>query len=412
MYKKFFHLARNPFDLTPDPNCFVSTKRHNEALSALYYGIRWHKGFVVVTGEVGTGKTLLLRCLLRLLKESKDVAYAYVFHGRLSPTEFLQYILCDLGLDAAGKNKSELLLELGQYLVSRGSKRLTTVLIVDEAHLLSEDILEEIRLLSNLETADDKLLQIVLVGQPELDEKLDSLGLRQLKQRIALRAHLEPLDITETEAYIEKRLQIAGADLQGDRIFPANTAAAVFERSKGLPRLINTICENALIAAYARQCHCVTPEIIEDVAREFRLDVAPSHEHEETGRASEVNLRQAANAMLDIFASLLDLFASSAKPDTNSVGSKSAVASEPSQLELYNGLGSKSAVASEPSQHERHESLGPKSAVASEPSQHEGHDSLGSKSAVESEPRQHEGRDSLGSKSAVESEPSEYELHI
>ncbi len=328
MYKSFFHLARNPFDLTPDPNCFVSTRGHNEALAALYYGVRWHKGFVVVTGEVGTGKTLLLRCLLRLLKESKDIAYAYVFNGRLSPTEFLQYILSDLGLQASGKNKSELLLELGQFLVSRGAKRLTTVLIVDEAHLLSEDILEEIRLLSNLETADDKLLQIVLVGQPELDYKLDSLGLRQLKQRIGLRAHLAPLEITETEAYIEKRLQIAGADLQGDPIFPANTAAAVFEHSKGLPRLINTICENALIAAYARQCHSVTPEIIEDVAREFRLDVTSSRNDEETGRTSEIDLRQAASAMLDLFASLR-------KPDANSPRSESAVASEQSKHELH-----------------------------------------------------------------------------
>jgi general secretion pathway protein A len=328
MYKSFFHLVRNPFDLTPDPFCFVSTRRHNEALAALYYGVRWHKGFVVVTGEVGTGKTLLLRCLLRLLKESKDIAYAYVFNGRLSPTEFLQYILCDLGLQAAGKNKSELLLELGQYLVTRGSKRLTTVLIVDEAHLLSEDILEEIRLLSNLETADDKLLQIVLVGQPELDDKLDSLGLRQLKQRIALRAQLAPLDSSETVTYIEKRLQIAGADLQSAPIFPAEAAAAVFQHSHGLPRLINTICENALIAAYARQSHSVTPEIIQDVAREFRLDVTPSRDGEGTGKTSEKDLRQAANAMLDIFASLQ-------KSEANSSSSESAAGTKQGKHELH-----------------------------------------------------------------------------
>jgi general secretion pathway protein A len=328
MYKSFFHLVRNPFDLTPDPLCFVSTRRHNEALAALYYGVRWHKGFVVVTGEVGTGKTLLLRCLLRLLKESKDIAYAYVFNGRLTPTEFLQYILCDLGLQAAGKNKSELLLELGQFLVSRGSKRLTTVLIVDEAHLLSEDILEEIRLLSNLETADDKLLQIVLVGQPELDDKLDSLGLRQLKQRIALRAQLAPLDSGETDTYIEKRLQIAGADLQGVPIFPAETAAAVFQHSHGLPRLINTICENALIAAYARQYHSVTPEIVHDVAREFRLDVTPSRDDEATGKTSEKDLRQAANAMLDLFAILR-------KPEASSSSSVSSAGTETGKHELH-----------------------------------------------------------------------------
>src|ERR1035437_5041567 len=221
MYKAFFNLTRNPFDLTPDPSCFVPTRRHDEALAVLYYGVRRHKGFVVVTGEVGTGKTLLLRCLLGLLKESQDVAYAYLFNGRLSSTELLQYILADFGLPVSGKNKADLLLDLGQFLVSRGLQKLTTVLIVDEAHHLSADILEEVRLLSNLETDDDKLLQIVLVGQPELDEKLDSVGLRQLKQRIAVRTQLGPLDADETKRYIERRLQIAGAAPGSNPLFSA-----------------------------------------------------------------------------------------------------------------------------------------------------------------------------------------------
>ena len=277
MYKRFFQLTRNPFDLVPDPTCFVSTRRHNEALAALYYGVRWHKGFIVVTGEVGTGKTLLLRCLLRLLRASKDVAYAYLFNSRLSPTEFLQYIVSDFGLPSAGKNKGELLLELGQFLVARGSKKLTTVLIIDEAHHLSEEILEEVRLLSNLETTDDKLLQIVLVGQPELDEKLDSVGLRQLKQRIALRAHLGSLDAKETKEYIERRLQIAGGGERSTPIFSPETIAAIFRTSRGIPRLINSISENSLIAAYARQSSTVTPDIIEDVAREFRLESFPAN---------------------------------------------------------------------------------------------------------------------------------------
>src|ERR1700733_3058494 len=231
MYKTYFNLKRNPFDLTPDPACFVPTKRHNEALATLYYGVRRHKGFVVVTGEVGTGKTLLLRCLLRLLKESKDIAYAYLFNSRLSSTEFLQYILSDFGLPASGKNKSELLLDLGQFLVTRGSKGLTTVLIVDEAHHLSEDLLEEVRLLSNLETTDDKLLQIVLVGQPELDQKLDSIGLRQLKQRIALRAQLGPLDWDETKGYIERRLKVAGTTPEASALFPEQSIMAVYRHS-------------------------------------------------------------------------------------------------------------------------------------------------------------------------------------
>lgn len=304
MYKTFFHLTRNPFNLTPDPNCFVSTKRHNEALAALYYGVRWHKGLVMVTGEVGTGKTLLLRCLLRLLKDSKDIAYAYVFNGLLSPVEFLQYVLSDFGLPVAGKNKSELLLDLGKFLIDRGSKKLTTVLIIDEAHLLSEDLLEEIRLLSNLETSDDKLIQIILVGQPELDEKLDSPSLRQLKQRIALRAQLAPLDQDETREYIEKRLQIAGAELEGDPIFPVETKAVVYQHSKGLPRLINTICENALITAYSRQIRSVTPEIIHDVAREFRINVTQSNVEADACKTGEAAPEQQSSIMLDIFSKL------------------------------------------------------------------------------------------------------------
>jgi len=287
MYKTFFNLTRNPFDLTPDPAFLFPTKRHNEALAALYYGVRQHKGFVVVTGEVGTGKTLLLRCLLRLLKQSKDVAYAYLFNSRLSSTEFLQYILSDFGLSASGKNKTELLLDLSQFLVSRGAQKLTTVLIVDEAHHLSADILEEVRLLTNLETAEDKLLQIVLVGQPELDGKLDSVGLRQLKQRIALRARLDSLDGNETKGYIERRLQIAGTGAQANTLFSEPAIDAVHRHSRGFPRLINTICENALIAAYARQMQRVTPEVIDDVAREFRLDVVHSFDAEPNGNHRE-----------------------------------------------------------------------------------------------------------------------------
>jgi general secretion pathway protein A len=304
MYKAFFNLTRNPFDLTPDPTCFVSTRRHNEALAALYYGVRWHKGFIVVTGEVGTGKTLLLRCLLRLLRASKDIAYAYLFNSRLTPTEFLQYVVSDFGLPSAGKNKSELLLDLGQFLISRGSKKLTTVLIIDEAHHLSEEILEEVRLLSNLETTDEKLLQIVLVGQPELDEKLDSIGLRQLKQRIALRAALGPLDAEETREYIERRLQIAGADPRRNSIFPAETIAAVFRHSGGLPRLINSISENALIAAYARELPAVPPEIIEDVASEFRLGVVSSTAAERDVSDNEMNVERALSILLDRVAAL------------------------------------------------------------------------------------------------------------
>ncbi len=306
MYKTFFKLARNPFNPTPDPDCFVPTKRHNDALAALYHGVRQHKGFVVLTGEVGTGKTLLLRCLLGLLKESKDIAYAYLFNGRLSPTEFLQYILADFGLPAAGKSKYELLLDLGRFLTSRGSMNMTTVLIVDEAHHLSADILEEVRLLSNLETNDDKLLQIVLVGQPELDEKLDSVELRQLKQRIAVRAQLGALEADETKRYIEQRLQIAGEEPHSSPLFSEESIATVYRYSRGLPRLINTVCENALIAAYAKRLPSVTPGIVVHVAKEFRLEAAFSSDAERVDGHSQMNPKRTINVLLDLLDALED----------------------------------------------------------------------------------------------------------
>jgi type II secretory pathway predicted ATPase ExeA len=254
----------------------------------------------VVTGEVGTGKTLLLRCLLRLLKESKDIAYAYLFNGRLTSTEFLQYILSDFGLSVSGKNKGELLVELGQFLVSRDSRQMTTVLIVDEAHHLPAEILEEVRLLSNLETTDDKLLQIILVGQPELDDKLDSVELRQLKQRIAVRTHLGPLDADETKRYIERRLEIAGAGSNSSRLFSQQAIATVYRYSQGLPRVINTICENALVAAYARQVPQVETEIIEYVAKEFRLNVMCSPLSQKSENYDERAIEQAINVLRNL----------------------------------------------------------------------------------------------------------------
>jgi general secretion pathway protein A len=302
MYKAFYKLQRNPFEITPDPSFLFPTRRHNEALAALYYGVRRHKGFVVLTGEVGTGKTLLLRCLLQSLKQSDDVKYAYVFNGRLTPVEFLQYIAGDLGLPAAGKNKSELLLQLASYVVSRGERKLTTVLVVDEAHHLSTDILEEIRLLTNLETADEKLLQILLVGQPELDEKLDSVDLRQLKQRIALRSHLASLDLAETKGYIERRLELAGSPAPST-LFPPETVAAIHRHSRGTPRLINTICENALIAAYARQASSVTVDIIDGIAHDFRLGVQTSP-MEKKNMPGEPDVRKAAQTLFEIYARL------------------------------------------------------------------------------------------------------------
>lgn len=299
MYKQFYNLRRNPFEITPDPSFLFPTRRHNEALAALYYGVRRHKGFVVLTGEVGTGKTLVVRCLLELLKRS-EVAYAYVFNSVLSPIEFLRYIAGDFGLPTTSKSKSELLLLLSNYIIGRYKKGLTTVLVVDEAHHLSAQALEEVRLLTNLETPDEKLLQILLVGQPELDEKLDSFELRQLKQRIALRAYLEPLSLEETAGYMQRRLQLAGGTPEAAALFPPETISAVYRHSRGIPRLINTVCENALINAYAKQARRITPDVVDDAAADLRLGVMHPPKAERAKENGDGDALQAVKTLLEL----------------------------------------------------------------------------------------------------------------
>jgi general secretion pathway protein A len=271
MYKRFFSLSRNPFDISPDPYFLFPTHRYKDALASIYYGIRRRKGFAVMTGEVGTGKTLLVRCLLEVL-DRQQISFANVFNPLLSSTEFLRYVAGDLGLKPQDNSKCSLLPTLNELLIARYRKGLSTVLIVDEAQHLQPEVLEEIRLLTNLETSQEKLLQILLVGQPELEERLDSPELRQLKQRIALRCRLEALDEAETKEYIVQRLRRAGMATGAEGVFPADTVSAVYQFSHGIPRLINTLCENALMAAFAQQTKSVSPHMVREVSVEFRLD--------------------------------------------------------------------------------------------------------------------------------------------
>ncbi len=267
MYATFFKLRRNPFEISPDPQFFFRTDAHNEALAGLYYGICAHKGFMVMTGEVGTGKTLVVRCLLQLL-DQKQLNYAYMFCTRLSSGEFLQDVASDLGIAEPPRSKSQLLRQLQAYLLRRGEKGLYTALIIDEAQHLETEVLEEIRLLTNLETTRGKLLQIVLVGQPELDATLESHNLRQLKQRIAMRFQLRPLSEIQTRGYIWDRLQQAGSH---DPIFTLPAVHSVYVHSSGIPRLINILCDNALISAFATGRTEVTDLMVDEVARDLCL---------------------------------------------------------------------------------------------------------------------------------------------
>ncbi len=271
MYEEFLGLISSPFQLSPDPFFMIPSEKSQEALASIYGAIRLRKGFVVMTGEVGTGKTLVLRCLMERL-EREEIPFAYFIGPRLSTVDFLSYIAFELGLSVPEPSKGNLLRALYVFLLSQFEKGFTTVLIVDEAHQMPRSVLEEIRLLTNFETAQQKLAQIVLVGQPELDKKLDTVELRSLKQRIAVRCHLEPLRAEDIGLYIERRLELAGAGSQAATLFPPETVQAIYSYSQGIPRLVNSICDQALTAACARQIRVVPVEVIKSVASHFRLE--------------------------------------------------------------------------------------------------------------------------------------------
>jgi type II secretory pathway predicted ATPase ExeA len=274
MYKSFFGLKDNPFNVNPDPRYLFITKEIEEALSGLMYGVHNRKGFITLTGEVGTGKTTLINSLLDWLRKKK-VRTAFLFNSRMNTNQLFDFILAEFGISCESRTKSQQLMRLNQWLLDRYHAGETTVLIVDEAQNLTYPVLEEIRLLTNLETSTEKLLQIVLSGQPELEEKLKLPQLRQLRQRIMLRCKTGPLTKEQTHDYIAQRLRIAGAS--GGLIFSPNAVETIHVYSLGIPRVVNLLCEHSLINAYVEQQRPISAKIVEDVAHEFQLDeVEPS----------------------------------------------------------------------------------------------------------------------------------------
>jgi general secretion pathway protein A len=269
MYQRFFGLREGPFNVNPDPRYLFLTRQMQEALASLTYGIQNRKGFILLTGEVGTGKTTLLNKLLDWL-HGQRVSTAFIFNSQLDVSQLFDFIMADFEIPGESREKSQVLLRLNHWLLERYRAGETAVLIVDEAQNLSLQVLEEIRLLTNLETSTEKLLQIVLTGQPELEEKLKLPQLRQLRQRITLRSCTAPLTLEETFGYIAERLRIAGAN--GEPIFSKESIQTVHLYSRGIPRVVNLLCEHSLINAYVDHLRPVPAHLVEEVAREFQLD--------------------------------------------------------------------------------------------------------------------------------------------
>src|ERR1700730_14734618 len=269
MYNAFFGFSESPFSLSPDPAFFYRSEQHEEALANLVYGVQARKGFIVLCGEVGTGKTTMLECLRDYL-DANFIEFAFLFNSRITADQFFEMIAYDLDLPCARTSKTEVLFALNTLLVEQAQDGRTVVLIVDEAHNLEWEVLEEIRLLGNLENRNGKLLQIILAGQPELDRKLDAPNLRQLKQRIVLRCNLQPFTLRDAVEYMESRLEIAGVPDQD--IFAEEMMAEIHLRSQGIPRLINAICDNMLLTAFAMETKICTTDMLDEVCKDMRLD--------------------------------------------------------------------------------------------------------------------------------------------
>jgi general secretion pathway protein A len=267
VYRTYYGLIRPPFEMTPDPSFLYLGETHREGLATLVYGVQKRKGFVLLTGEVGTGKTTLLHALLAQLDTTTDTAF--IFNPKLSVLDFFRMLLDELEIPVACETKAEYLLALNRFLIDRLKKNRTVLLIVDEAQNLSMEMLEEVRLLSNLETSTSKLIQIMLVGQPELNDMLARPELRQLRQRIVLSHHLHPFEQKEIDAYIDERLRLAG--YTGKGIFTRSARKEIGAVTGGIPRLVNVVCDGALLTGYGREKLTLDAGIIREVAEGLHL---------------------------------------------------------------------------------------------------------------------------------------------
>jgi general secretion pathway protein A len=267
MYKAFFGLTQNPFNLSPDPAFLYRSAQHEEAIANLIYGVQSRKGFIALTGEVGTGKTTMLQCLRDFL-HAQNIPFGFLFNSQITTEQFFEMVAYDF--EIPGKSKTEVLFALNEMLIERANQGQTTVLIVDEAHNLDWKVLEEVRLLGNLENRRGKLMQIIIAGQPELDKKLDAPEFRQLKQRIALRCMLKPFEESETANYINSRLAHAGMSEQA--VFPPALLTEIHVRTEGIPRLINCVCENLLLTSFAMESKTATLEMLDEVSNDLRLE--------------------------------------------------------------------------------------------------------------------------------------------
>ncbi len=273
MYLDFYRLNREPFHITPDPDFLFPSPSHNEALASIVYGVEKRKGFVALTGEVGTGKTTILRAYLRR-EEGTDIRPIYLFHPDLSFRDLVMKLSRELGLDTGDASTSELLESLQGQLINEYRENRTPVLIIDEAQNMPIETLEQLRMLTNLETSKDKLLQVVLVGQPELEEILNQHSLRQLKQRISVRSTIQPLTPAEAAAYVRSRIERAGGEPK--HLFSDSAIREIVRLARGIPRTINTLCDNALIAGYGMQQRPVPPKTVREAGRDLQMDVGPN----------------------------------------------------------------------------------------------------------------------------------------